>query len=143
LDLLDSFSRPVRIIDVVKEECLRYPEQVGFGELQRWFRQLDPERFAIEPTPLLDDWFEAVQQEAAGDRTRPSLQIGDAAIALAISRFSISSPRNEVVLVLLEDSAFGDGILRRRYPEVYALDPILSDDAGKLRQDSFRDRDSS
>lgn len=121
LSLLNSFNRKVRIVDVVKGECLRYPDKIGFKELQQWFQELDGDRFAIEPTPLMDDWLEAVKQEAAGDTTRPSLQIGDAAIALATTRFSNPTRKQEVILLLLEDSAFGDGVIRQQYPEVYAL----------------------
>jgi hypothetical protein len=121
LELLDSFSRQVRIVDVVKAECLREMNKVGAAALEPWFQQLDGKKYAVEPTPLLDDYIAAVKQEEEGDQTRPSQQIGDAAIALAIRRFSLPAGKPEVVLLLLEDSRFGDGTIRLIHPEVYAL----------------------
>lgn len=121
LDLLDSFDRPVRIVDVVKAECLRYPDKIGGSVLKEWFDNLDGSRYAIENTPLLDDWLDAVQAEADGDQSRPSDQLGDAALSLAISRFTQPNADAEVVLLLLEDSAYGDNTLRINHPEVYAL----------------------
>jgi hypothetical protein len=121
LDLLDSFSRKVRIVDVVKAECLREMDKLGAKTLESWFQQLDGEKYALEPTPLLDDWMAAVEQEENGDQTRPTQQIGDAAIALALRRFSLPASGSEVILLLLEDSRFGDGAIRLGHPEVYAL----------------------
>ena len=37
LDLLGEFQRPVRVPDVVKAECLRYPEKIGAATLAEWF----------------------------------------------------------------------------------------------------------
>jgi hypothetical protein len=111
----------VRIVDVVKAECLRDINKVGAATLQPWVQQLDGEKYAVEPTPLLDDWMAAVEQEEKGDQTRPSQQIGDAAIALAIRRFSLPTSKPEVILLLLEDSRLGDGAIRLGHPEVYAL----------------------
>lgn len=121
LDLLDSFDKKVRVVDVVKAECLRHPDKIGGAALSAWFGKLDGHRYGIEPTPLLDDWLEAEAQEAAGDVTKPTQQIGDAAVALAVRRFSLPASSPEVILLLLDDSRFGDGLIRLRNPELYAL----------------------
>lgn len=76
LDLLDSFSRRVRIVDVVKAECLREMDKIGASSLKAWFQQLDGEKYAVEPTPLLDDYIAAVKLEEEGDQTRPSARCG-------------------------------------------------------------------
>jgi hypothetical protein len=33
LDLLDVFERPIRIVDVVRAECLRYPGRLGHAAI--------------------------------------------------------------------------------------------------------------
>ena len=121
LDLLDQFSRRVRVTDVIKAECLRHSEKLGGNALAAWFGKFDGKRYSTVETPFLDDWEEAVRQEEAGDETHPSKGIGDASVAWLLQRINASPPNNEIVLLLSEDAPFGDGVVLPSHPEVYML----------------------
>lgn len=120
LDLLSAFDRPVRIVDVAREECLRDLGAVGASDLKNWFAATDGDRYQVVSTPLLPVWREAAAREAAGDETRPTKGLGDAAAAWLLARLQEEKP-GEPALLLLEHGPFGDGIVRLRHPEVYAL----------------------
>ena len=120
LDLLGTFARPVLVVDVAREECLRDLRAVGAADLAAWFASLDGVSYRVEPTPILPVWREAAAREAAGDASRPTSGLGDAAAAWLLVRLRDGSP-GEVVLLLLEDAPFGDALVRLRHPEVYAL----------------------
>lgn len=129
LDLLDCFQRRVRITDVVRAECLRYPDKIGATELASWFQSFNGDKYRIVDTPLLDDWHEAVKQEEAGDDTHPSKGIGDASITWLIQRINSikvsKDVEDEIILVLSDDSSLGDSVIRARHPEVYMLSTRL------------------
>jgi hypothetical protein len=121
LDLLRSFSRPVRIADVARAECVRDLEKLGAAKLADWFVGPDPSVHTVVETPFLRLWEDAVAREEAGDTTRPSKGMGDAAAAWIFSRMALAPQSNEVSLILLEDANLGDVVLRQKFPEVYAL----------------------
>ena len=121
LDLLDRFSRRVRVTDVVKAECLRFPDKIGANVPGSWFEQFDGKTYRIIDTPLLDDWEDAVRQEAEGEDTFPSKGIGDASISWLLQRINASPPHDEIVLLLSEDAPLGDGAIGHQHPEVYTL----------------------
>ncbi|BDA85462.1 hypothetical protein Sa4125_30040 [Aureimonas sp. SA4125] len=121
LDLLDQFSLRVRVTDVVKSECLRYPNKVGGNVLGSWFGQFDGKICHVVKTPFLETWQDAVRQEEAGDETHPSKGIGDASIAWLLQRINASPPQEEIVLLLSEDAPFGNGAVLATHPEVYML----------------------
>lgn len=121
LELLDVFSKPIRIVDVVRAECLRHPDRVGAAALASWFENIDGKHIDIVTTPFLDDWIDAVEHEKAGDTATPSKQIGDAAIAYVLSGLARQKTSQEIVLLLLEDSALGDGVIKNIHPQVFAL----------------------
>lgn len=125
LRLLDEFARRIKITDVVQAECLRFPDRLGSDILARWFPGLDPERYMVISTPFLEIWKDAVQMETDGDETYPSKGIGDASIAWLIQRLNSTDQHGEVILLLSEDSAFGDAVIRARNPEVYMLSTRL------------------
>ncbi len=52
LALLEVFGRPVRVPDVVRAECLRFPDRVGAETLARWFASPGA-GVRVMPTPLL------------------------------------------------------------------------------------------
>ncbi|AZO23612.1 hypothetical protein EJ070_25015 [Mesorhizobium sp. M1E.F.Ca.ET.045.02.1.1] len=125
LDLLGEFKRRVRVTDVVRAECLRYPDKIGAAELASWFQQVDGQKHKVIDTPLLDDWLDAVAQEEAGNTSRPSKGIGDASIAWLIQQINNSEPRDELILLLSDDANFGDVVVRGSHPEVYMLSTRL------------------
>ena len=115
------FERPIRIVDVVRAECLRYPGRLGHDALAAWFQQIDGERIDVIKTPFLAMWNDAVAKEVAGDTTFPSRQIGDATQTFVMSGMARMKPSSEKILLLLEDAAFGDGVVRNTHPSVFAL----------------------
>jgi hypothetical protein len=121
LDLLGAFSRPIRIADVARAECVRDLAKIGAAKLSNWFAALDPSTYAVVDTPFLQVWKDAAALEDAGDTTHPSKGIGDAAAAWILSRLAWSPQSNEVSLILLEDANLGDVVVRNEFPEVYAL----------------------
>lgn len=121
LDLLGSFSRPIRIADVARAECVRDLEKIGASRLADWFSGLDPSAYTVVDTPLLRLWQDAVACEEAGDTTHPSKGIGDAAAAWILSRMAWVPRTNEVSLILIEDANLGDVVVRQQFAEVYAL----------------------
>ena len=120
LELLDSFDRKVRITDVVRGECLRFPDKPGGAVLRRWFADL-PGHAEVLSTPFLTLWQDAVTREDAGDETRPSKGIGDASVTWLLQRLLSRGPTEEIILVLSDDAPLGDGILQKRHPEIYML----------------------
>lgn len=122
IDLLKSFRRPIRILDVVKEECTRFRDKPGANELASWFAENENLQYRTVQTPgHLQRYRDAVAMEDAGSTDRPSEGIGDEAITWYITNVAKIEKGNDVVLVLLEDAAFGDGVLLPQAPEVTAL----------------------
>jgi len=120
LDLLLEFRRPVHIPDVVKAECLRFPEKVGAATLAQWFEP-DTCPAYIMPTPLLVAWQQAVADEALNPNLHMSVGLGDAAIAWLLRQIQSYPQEQEPTLVLTEDGPFGDGVIRNDFPEVHVL----------------------
>lgn len=107
--------------DVIKAECLRYPDKLGYTALKEWFDRFDGENYSIVETRFLPIWNAAVAQEISGDQTHPSSQIGDASVTYVLSRLPYIVGTDHATLVLLEDGPFGDGPLRQQNPETHAL----------------------
>jgi len=120
LDLLGEFRRPVLIPDVMKAECLRFPEKVGAGTLETWFATPGCP-IEIVPTPFLNMWREAVAADDADPKSRSALGIGDAAVSWILRQAQVGVLADSPTLVLTEDGPFGDGVLRDRFPEVHLL----------------------
>jgi hypothetical protein len=122
LELLKSFQRPLRVLDVVKAECTRFREKPGASELASWFAENEGTLYkTMRTSGHLDRYLAAVAQEDLGATDRPSEGIGDEAITWYITNVAKLENGNDVVMVLLEDAPFGDGPLLRQTPEVTAL----------------------
>jgi hypothetical protein len=122
LDLLKKFRRPIRILDVAKEECTRFRDKPGANELASWFAEAEGRDYTGVDTPgHLDRYREAVIKEDAGDTTRPSQGIGDEAITWYLANVDKLERGKDVVMVLLEDAPFADGIIQAQNPEVAAV----------------------
>lgn len=122
LGLLKRFRRPVRILDVVKEECIRFRDKPGANELAALLTANDDTHYRTVTTPgHLERYRRAVAKEDAGDTERPSQGIGDEAITWYLGNVSRIEHGHDVVLVLLEDAPFGDGGLLLQNPEVAVL----------------------
>lgn len=120
LNLLEDFATPVWIPDVVRAECLRFPERLGAATLADWFANAR-RPFAVMPTPLLAAWDTAVALDAEHPHLRTAVGLGDAAIAWLLRQAELGFGSALPTLVLTEDAPFGDGILRDRFPEVHVL----------------------
>jgi hypothetical protein len=119
LRLLQKFRRPIRILDVAKAECTRFRDKPGANELAAWFVEQEGRDYSTIKTPgHLARHLEAVAKEDAGDTNRPSQGIGDEAITWYLANVSKIEQGRDVVLVLLEDAPFGDGVLSTQNPEV-------------------------
>jgi hypothetical protein len=90
LDLLNAFQRPVRVVDVAREECLRDLRAIGQPELYAWFASFDGIIYRVEPTPIMSLWQDAAEREANGDTTRPTKGLGDAAAAWLLARIQVT-----------------------------------------------------
>jgi hypothetical protein len=122
LRLLQKFRRPIRILDVVKAECTRFRDKPGANELASWFIEAEGRDYSTIETPgHLARYLEAVAKEDAGDTNWPSQGIGDEAITWYLANVSKIEQGRDVVLVLLEDAPFGDGVLSTQNPEVAAV----------------------
>ena len=122
LRLLQKFRRPIRILDVVKAECTRFRDKPGANELASWFSEAEGRDYSTIETPgHLARYLEAIAKEDAGDTNWPSQGIGDEAITWYLVNVSKIERGKDVVLVLLEDAAFGDGVLSTQTPEVAAI----------------------
>jgi hypothetical protein len=120
LSLLCEFRNPVSVPDVIRAECLRYPEKIGAVTLEEWFR---PETCPAEiiATPILAAWEKAVAAETADPGLRLSDGLGDAAIAWVLRQAQLGIGLDGPTLVLTEDGPFGDSVLRSSFPEVHVL----------------------
>jgi hypothetical protein len=122
LDLLKTFRRPIRILDVAKAECTRFRDKPGANELAAWFVDEEARSYSTIETPgHLARYEEAVGKEDTGDTSRPSEGIGDEAITWYVANISKLEKDLNVLMVLMEDAAFGDGSLRSQNPEVTVL----------------------
>jgi hypothetical protein len=54
LELLGAFARPIRIVDVVRAECLRHADRIGTKELAYWFQQIDGKTVDVIATPFME-----------------------------------------------------------------------------------------
>jgi hypothetical protein len=119
LRLLQKFRRPIRILDVAKAECTRFRDKPGANELAAWFVEEEGRNYSSIKTPgHLARYLEAVAKEDAGDTNRPSQGIGDEAITWYLVNAQKIEQGRDVVLVLLEDAPFGDGVISMQNPEV-------------------------
>jgi hypothetical protein len=120
LELLRVLRRPVKLPDVVKAECLRYPDKVGAATLEAWFSSPDVPAETIA-TPLLAVWQQAVEEERRDPESHASEGLGDATIAWLLRQIQGGRIADGPTLVLTEDGSFGDGVLRDQFPEVHVL----------------------
>lgn len=112
LDLLECFDRPIKILDVVKEECLRKKGAPGQAELEVWFQTNAP-LFEIVSSPLLVSYRQAVEAETKGIDPHACEGLGDASIAWLVAKIPRLYSPNVTSLVLTEDAGFGNTVLRR------------------------------
>ncbi len=120
LELLREFSRPVKVADVIKAECLRFPDKIGSATLEHWFASSECP-VEILDTPLLAAWSQAVAQEVIDPRSYASVGIGDAATAWLLRQLQSEGGPQGPMLILTEDGPFGDGVLRDRFREAHVL----------------------
>lgn len=111
LDLIDVFTRPVKILDVVKLECLRKPDSPDHGRLQEWFQRTG-NRIEIIGTPLIQIYREALEQEHAGRNAKATRGLGDATLAWALQNIESFADRDAIPLVLVEDRTLGASLAR-------------------------------
>ena len=120
LDLLGVFRRPVKVPDVVRAECLRYPDKIGAATLEEWFASANVPVETIT-TPLLAVWQQAVDKDKSDPRSHMSEGLGDATIAWLLRQIQGGWIADGPTLVLTEDGPFGDSVLRDTFPEVHVL----------------------
>lgn len=111
LDLLEVFSRPIKIMDVVKLECLRKPQSPDHDRLQSWFHR-SSNRVEIVDTPMATLYLRAAEQERVGEDTKATRGLGDATLAWALQNIERFAAKNSVALVLVEDRTLGAGLGR-------------------------------
>jgi hypothetical protein len=124
LDLLHCFGRPVKVLDVVKEECLRKEGAPGQAELKLWFESNAP-AFELVNSPLLQTYRQALAREASGEDPHATEGLGDAAISWLVAKAPRLYGRDTISLVLTEDAPFGDTRLGRNV-HVLATRPFLA-----------------
>ncbi len=113
LELLQSFGRPVIIMDVVREECLQKPEAPEYSRLKAWFDTSGQNQMRIMSTPFLAVFKTAAKQGAEGGDPLATQGLGDATIAWFVANISRFHSAGDIGLVLTEDASFGDVALRR------------------------------
>ncbi len=113
LELLQSFGRPVIIMDVVKEECLHKSDAPEYPRLKAWFEKTGENQMRIMSTPFLTVFKDAARQRAEGGDEHATQGLGDATIAWFVANISRFHSADDIGLVLTEDASFGDVALRR------------------------------
>lgn len=114
LDLLQSFGRPVLIVDVVREECLRKFDAPGERRLSHWFDVGGGNQFQIVNTPLLVSYKEELKKVESGEDPEAVLGMGDATIAWTLANLGRLRTPHDVALLLTQDGPFGDGPIPRQ-----------------------------
>ena len=113
LELLQSFSRPVIIMDVVKEECLQKSDAPEYPRLKAWFEKTGHNQMRIMSTPFIAVFKEAAEKSAKGEDAYATQGLGDATIAWFVANISRFHSPDDIGLVLTEDASLGDVALRR------------------------------
>lgn len=111
LDLIDVFTRPVQVMDVVKLECLRKPESPDHQRLQDWFQRKD-NSVEIVTTPLIDAYQKALEQERSGSNPKATRGLGDATLAWALQNIENFARVDATPLVLVEDRTLSASLAR-------------------------------
>lgn len=106
LELLDVFARPVKVMDVVKLECLRKPDSPDHERLANWFRQTG-NRVEIVSTPLVQIYQSALDEERAGRDSKATRGLGDASLAWALKNIERFAAPDAIPLILVEDRTLG------------------------------------
>lgn len=109
MELLQSFNRPVLIPDVVRAECLRKRGAPGEAKLSEWFQISGSNQFKIVTTPVMPIFDQALKAEESGADARATNGFGDMTIAWLLKNLYRVKSKDEVALVLTQDSGFGDG----------------------------------
>jgi hypothetical protein len=119
LDLLQTFGRPVLIVDVVQAECTRKLNAPGEERLTHWFDVGGGNQFQLVSTPFLKLYQDALQKELSGEDPEATQGFGDATIAWLIKNLGRVRSKDDIALVLTQDAPFGDGpVLGQRHAHV-------------------------
>lgn len=114
LDLLQSFERPVRVLDVVKAECLRHPGKLAYDELKAWFESTGGNQHQVVETPMINAYHAAVEQGARTGSSSPTKGMGDATIVWFERNLPSLYQPGTTTLIMTEDATLGDVNLGRR-----------------------------
>lgn len=114
LELLQSFGRPVLVVDVVREECVRKLGAPGEQRLSHWFDVGGGNQFQIVQTPFLAAYREALKKVETGEDPDATKGMGDATIAWLLANLTRLRTPNDIALVLTQDAPFGDGPVPRQ-----------------------------
>ena len=113
LDLLQSFSRPVLIPDVIREECLANPDKLGYDRLAQWFTRGGGNQFRIVETPFLEVYRQLAGRPAAQGRKKPPAHgMGEATLMWTIANIEDIQSSGAICLVLTGDGRAGDALPR-------------------------------
>lgn len=109
LDLLQSFGRPVLIVDVVREESTRKLGAPGEQRLSEWFNLGGGNQFQIIPTPFFGVYRDALKKVESGEDLEATKGMGDATIAWLLANLKRLRAPDDIALLLTQDGPFGDG----------------------------------
>lgn len=133
LELIDAFARPIKIMDVVKRECLRKEDSPDHERLARWFHQTG-NRIEIVGTPLLSLYETALEDERAGRNPRATRGLGDASLLWALKNLDLFTSPGAIPLVLIEDRTLGTKLASETNAHILSTRSwlVALEDAGHL-----------
>ena len=118
LELLQTFGRPVLIVDTVQMECTKKAHAPGRERLADWLNTTGKNQFELIKTPFASLYEDALTLEMSGEDKRATQGLGDATISWLVKNLDRTAGRdgktpvgsnNDIVLILTEDGPFGDG----------------------------------
>jgi len=108
MELLQTFGQPVLVCDVVKEECFAKPGRLGEQRLRAWFETDGKNQYHLINTPYLDAYRIALKKQMSGEDRVATAGHGDATISWLLKNLFRFRGKEEIALLLTEDSEFGD-----------------------------------
>jgi hypothetical protein len=106
LELIEIFACPIKVMDVVKHECLRKEESPDHERLARWFHRTG-NRIEIVGTPLLSLYETALEEERSGRNPKATRGLGDASLLWALRNLDLFTNPGATPLILIEDRMLG------------------------------------